>query len=162
MVADPSPAPWGNLLPGSKIFVDTGAWIALFVEDDSNHRAAREVWDQLLARRILIVTTSYVIDESITAVRAFAGHSLAVKLGHSLFESSLLNRLSVDQHIEREAWSSFQRYADQDFSFTDCTSFQSMKKEHISVAFAFDSDFVVAGFVVVPGRKIRGRRGGLR
>lgn len=43
-----------------------------------------------------------------------------------------------------EAW--LERFADQRFSLTDAVSFEVMRCEKIEVAFAFDRDFVTAGF----------------
>jgi len=40
--------------------------------------------------------------------------------------------------------------SDQDFSFTDCTSFALLSRLRIQEAFAFDHHFWAAGFVVVP------------
>jgi predicted nucleic acid-binding protein len=37
-------------------------------------------------------------------------------------------------------------YADQRFSLTDAVTFELMRRERIAEAFAFDSDFVTAGF----------------
>lgn len=42
------------------------------------------------------------------------------------------------------AW--LERYHDQRFSLTDAVSFEIMRRESLSEAFAFDRDFVTAGF----------------
>lgn len=41
------------------------------------------------------------------------------------------------------------RFADQRFSLTDAVTFELMSREKISRAFAFDSDFKTAGFVLM-------------
>ena len=133
-----------------KVFVDTSAWIAIYIKDDQNHRAARAQWEELIERKAMLVTTNYVIDEAITGVRAFAGHALAVELGEALFTSRLLRRVRIDEVMEKEAWSLFKRYDDQAFSFTDCTSFAAMQAEGLTTAFTFDEDFSIAGFQVLP------------
>jgi len=132
------------------VFVDTSAWIALYIADDQNHDAARAQWEELIDREALLVTTNYVIDEAITTVRAIGGHPLAVKLGEALFTSRILRRLRIDEALEAEAWEIFKRYHDQAFSFTDCTSFAAMRAEGIGMAFAFDRDFLILGFQVLP------------
>lgn len=133
-----------------KVFVDTGAWIALYVEDDENHVAAKTQWEELLEQKARLVTSNYVIDEAITAVRAFADHATAVKLGEALFTSLLLRRIRIDETLEKEAWALFKKYDDQALSFTDCTSFAVMKSEGITMAFGFDRDFLIAGFQLLP------------
>ena len=49
------------------IFVDTGAWFALFVPSDPDHNAATE-W--LAANRELLFTTDFIADETLTLLRA--------------------------------------------------------------------------------------------
>jgi len=43
-----------------------------------------------------------------------------------------------------DAW--LGRFSDQRFSLTDAVSFEVMRREQISRAFAFDQHFVTAGF----------------
>lgn len=51
----------------------------------------------------------------------------------------------------RSAWVIFERYADKDWSFTDCTSFVVMERLGITQAFAFDRHFKqFPGVTVVP------------
>jgi predicted nucleic acid-binding protein len=42
------------------------------------------------------------------------------------------------------AW--MERFADQRFSLTDAVTFEMMREERVTHAFAFDQDFVTAGF----------------
>ena len=57
----------------------------------------------------------------------------------------------IPAEVRQSAWEIFVRYADQSFSFTDCTSFALMRAMRISEAFTFDrTDFGAAGFVAVP------------
>lgn len=133
-----------------RIFVDTGAWVAISVEDDERHCRAKAEWERLIAHRAQLVTSNYIIDEAITTVRGFAGHAKAAELGERLFRSRLIRRLRIDEGLEQRAWALFKKYADQVFSFTDCTSFAVMEAERIEKAFAFDKDFVIAGFQILP------------
>lgn len=144
--ANPSAA--GNV--PEAIFVDTGAWVALSVTRNAHHIAAKAAWSRMAADRVQLVVSNYVVDEAITTVRAIAGHAQAVKLGQLLFESRVLRRVTIDEVLEQTAWELFQRYRDQAFSFTDCTSFSLMKQEGIATAFTFDRDFKVAGFQLLP------------
>jgi predicted nucleic acid-binding protein len=42
------------------------------------------------------------------------------------------------------------RFGDQRFSLTDAVTFEVMRREKIHTAFAFDQDFVTAGFRLLP------------
>jgi hypothetical protein len=55
--------------------------------------------------------------------------------------------LPVSSDLEREAvgrW--LARFSDQDFSVTDAVSFEIMRRNRLTDAFAFDQHFVTAGF----------------
>ena len=59
--------------------------------------------------------------------------------------------IDVSEDVRHLAWELFVRYADQMYSFTDCTSFALMRTMHVQEAFTFDrNDFTAAGFTPVP------------
>ena len=62
------------------IFVDTGAWFALAVQNDPDHEAA-VAW--LRQNRTPLVTTDYILAETVTLLRmrdkTLRGHRLAVR-----------------------------------------------------------------------------------
>jgi len=59
------------------IFVDTSAWYALANEKDINHALAR----QFSAENRRLVTTNFVIDETITLTLIRAGYRQALSVG---------------------------------------------------------------------------------
>ncbi len=133
-----------------RVFLDTSALVALSIEEDEHHPEAQRAWDRLIAQRIQCVTTNYVIAETITTVRGFANHARTVEFGERLFHSHVLRRIRIDEKLEQAAWALFKKYDDQEFSFTDCTSFAVMEADKIKKAFTFDRDFQIAGFQVLP------------
>ena len=56
----------------------------------------------------------------------------------------------VDETHEALAWQIFEQYADQQFSYTDCTSFAVMQALNLSEAFTADRHFAIMGFTLVP------------
>jgi predicted nucleic acid-binding protein len=133
------------------LFVDTSAFYALADKKDTNHRRARAFLAALQRKGQALLTTTDVFDEIVTLVRYRLGHRAAVTLGDKLSVSSWCRVLEVRDDIRRGAWDIFVRYTDQAFSFTDCTSFATMRSMHLSEAFTFDRrDFAAAGFVVRP------------
>jgi predicted nucleic acid-binding protein len=57
--------------------------------------------------------------------------------------------MNTESH-ETAAGEIFESYSDQDFSFTDCTSFAVMRALGLSEAFTGDKHFVTTGFQLVP------------
>jgi predicted nucleic acid-binding protein len=131
------------------IFVDTSAWYAIVDKDDSDHKAAVVFHS---GNTIPLITTNAVFSETITLIRYRIGHDAARIFGQKLKESSFVRLVAVTPLDEERAWEIFTKYRDQDFSFTDCTSFAVMQKMGIDAAFTFDKLFSVMKFAVVPGK----------
>jgi predicted nucleic acid-binding protein len=129
-----------------KLFVDTSGWVALFNQRDRNHQKAKELWERLVRERPSLYTSDYIIDETITLLRARGGFEVAKRGGQNLFGSQILSLLKVSYSELLESWEFFQKYPEHGFSFTDCTSFVLMKKNGIESAFTFDRHFSMLGF----------------
>ncbi|MBI2910917.1 MAG: PIN domain-containing protein, partial [Chloroflexi bacterium] len=123
------------------VFVDSGAWIAVWVPRDSLHRRALSTHRQLLGTTRL-VTTNLVIAESYVGIHRNRGHGPATEYLRSLRRSPRLAKIYSDETLEAEAEAILARYADQDFSFTDAVSFAVMRQRGIAEAFAFDRHFL--------------------
>lgn len=134
------------------IFVDTGAWYALVDSDDADHTTAAEF---LAANTIPLITTNFVLSETITLIRYRIGHKAARSFGQKLKESSFARVVTVTTADEDRAWEIFCKYSDHDFSFVDCTSFAVIERMKLSAAFAFDRHFSAMKFAVVPGKEVK-------
>ena len=97
------------------------------------------------------MTSDYVLDESYTIIRVRAGHAIAVQFGEAVRASRLLRVEHVTPDVIEAAWVLFKDFADQEFSFTDCTSFILMQRLGIEAAFTFDARFREYGrFLINP------------
>lgn len=132
-----------------RFFVDTGAWYALADKSDPDHPDAVNF---LKHNSLPLATTNFVLDETVTLLRVRLGWKAAHDFGEKIRESSLLSLIRVEEEDERQAWEIFAKYKDQDFSYTDCTSFAVMNRVGIDTAFAFDRHFQAMKFHVVPVR----------
>ncbi len=130
-----------------QILVDTGFFYAHAFAGDAHHREAVDFVSQAPAP---LVTTNFIFDELITILRYDFGHRVAVQYGKHLRDSSLCALIRLTPEDEEAAWTLFCRYADQGFSFTDCTSFALMHRLRITEAAAFDAHFEIAGFLRRP------------
>jgi predicted nucleic acid-binding protein len=128
------------------IFVDSGAWYASVCPEDANYRRANE-W--LAQNEEPLLTTDYIIDETLTLLRARGHSQRAIRIGTQFFAEELagLHYLTPDQISN--AWSVFRIFADKEWSFTDCTSRVVIESLGISTAFSFDRHFRQFGSVTV-------------
>jgi len=128
------------------IFTDTGGWYGMSVPEDPNHFAALG-WSA--RNRQPLFTTDYVVDETLTLLRARGHSAAALALGRKFFDGSLAAIYYLTEDDIRASWQVFTRYADKEWSFTDCTSKVIMEKLEITEAFAFDQHFRQFGTVTV-------------
>lgn len=124
-----------------KVLVDTSAWLALYDRNDQQHARAVALAESLKAQRALLVLSEFLLAESLTLIRYRVSHAVAVRFGQAILDSRVAEIASCDESLRRRAWSIFQRYADKDFSFVDCTSFAIMEQLKVPMAFAFDHHF---------------------
>ena len=130
----------------NKSFVDTGAWFATFVPTDPNHAAAVEYFD---SHRFGFITTDYVLDELFTLLKTRGEYRRAQRVGDALLQRRIAEVVTVGSHDFNEAWNTYIRFRDKDWSFTDCTSRAVMLRLGIKEAFAFDVHFRQFGTVRV-------------
>ncbi|MGH9441187.1 MAG: type II toxin-antitoxin system VapC family toxin [Thermoanaerobaculia bacterium] len=132
------------------IFIDTGAFLARYLASDSLHQKALRAWKDLEKRKATVVTSHFVLDETLTLLARRADYRFAAERGRGLYESETLQILRADSAAEVRALSLFEKFADQKVSFTDCVSFALMSQRKIERAFTFDRHFILAGFEVWP------------
>jgi predicted nucleic acid-binding protein len=120
------------------IFVDIGAWYASVVPDDDNHPAARNWLD---GNAQPLVTTDYVMDETLTLFKMRGYASVAMEWGEMLLTGELADIILITEDDIQQAWHTFRQFHDKAWSFTDCTSKVIMQRLGITRAFAFDHHF---------------------
>ena len=101
------------------IFVDTGAWYASLVPTDPAHARAVK-W--LAANHSPLLTTDYVIDETLTLLRVRGERKRALLLGARFFRHGLAEIHKITAADLTLAWHAFDQFDDKNWSFTDCTS----------------------------------------
>jgi uncharacterized protein len=128
------------------IFVDTGAFLALYIKRDQYHDRAHKVF-RALSRPFS--TSNHVVDELATLLGRIAGFRFAADRIDDLYASESLEVLPSTRNDEIEAVRWMRKYSDKEISFTDCVSFALMRRLGIHVAFTFDRHFSDAGFEVI-------------
>ena len=131
---------------GERVFVDTGAWIALALVQDPMHGRAKEIWDTLQEAGARTFVSVPVLLETFTYLQRKVSQDVATLWWESLGAVRFLDRLECSP-IELGAAMKFLARRDlHKLSLVDATSFLLMKKHKLRVAFAFDVHFSTAGF----------------
>ncbi|MDA1080673.1 MAG: PIN domain-containing protein [Gemmatimonadetes bacterium] len=131
--------------------IDTSALLALASSRDQYHRRAVAIEQRFRKKGGRWLATTLVLAE-------LHGHLLrridpqparrviSALLADPVFEWHDSTADLVEAAIER--W--IVGFADQRFSLTDAVTFELMRAERVNKAFAFDQDFVTAGFELLP------------
>jgi uncharacterized protein len=120
------------------IFVDTSAWFASIVPSDSDHLIAAQ-WLQQNSQRLL--TTDYIVDETLTLLRARRETNRALFLGTAFFSRTLAKLYYLTEEDIQQTWQVFRQFSDKNWSFTDCSSKVAIDNLKITQAFSFDHHF---------------------
>ena len=133
-----------------RLFVDSSGWIALSARGDKHYKVAAQSFSATRDEPLHLVTSDYVLDESLTHIQKHFGHRGAVEFGRWVLSNDRVEVARVDDEIWEVAWEMFQSYDDKEWSFTDCTSFVLMQRRQLFVAFSFNHHFQQAGFQLWP------------
>ena len=131
------------------VFVDTSALYALLVRTEEGHAEVSTAFGELLESGRPLVTTNYVLLESVALLQYRFGLEPVRDLERSLIP--LVTRRWIDESLHRRAVERLLRTDRKKLSLVDCTSFVVMEDEGINDAFALDHDFTSEGFNLIPG-----------
>lgn len=129
------------------LFVDTSAWFAFANRKDKQHTKVSRLLNAFPGR---LLTSNFVFDETVSLCRYRLGHQAAQTVGSVLLDPNEVDLIQVTVEDERVAWELFCGRTDQQYSFTDCTSFALMGRLGLTKALALDSDFSTEGFHTLP------------
>lgn len=136
-----------------RLFVDSGAWIALRSRRDQHHAEADRLFREALRRRIPLATTDLVLAElhRLTLFRAGVLPALRALDRIDQSPSVTVHFAAAEHHAAARRW--LERLAPHPITYTDAVSFAVMEGLRCRHALAFDHDFTAAGFELWrPGR----------
>ena len=134
-----------------KLFVDSGAWMALRSRRDQHHAEADRLFRLAVSRRTPLLTTNLVIAEVHRLTLFRAGLEPAVRALDRIDASSIVtvHHATADDHVAARRW--LERLAPRPITYTDAVSFAVMERTGAHHALGFDQDFAAAGFTLWRG-----------
>jgi uncharacterized protein len=135
----------------ARLFVDSGAWIALRSRRDQHHAEADRLFREALSRRIPLLTSSLIIAEThrLTLFRAGVQPALRALDRIDASPSVTIHFPTADDHAAARRW--LERLAPRPVTYTDAISFAVMGVKRCSHVLGFDQDFAAAGFTIWRG-----------
>jgi uncharacterized protein len=129
-----------------RVLLDTSGLYALIDSGDQYHRAARRLYERLVADGTVLWVVSYVLVEFGALVRNRLGFPALREFMHST--GGALETLWIDQSIHEEAWTRFLARDGRGLSFVDWTVFIAASRLQARI-FTFDRRFRREGANVV-------------
>ena len=139
------------------LFVDTAGWMACADASDAAHDASRAARDNAMRAGRPLVTTDYVVDETLTLMRIRLGLSASETWWRQIDGSPRGRWERIDSARFDHALELFFQHRDKGYSFTDCTSFAVMRELKLASALTTDKHFKQMGFEVLPSGRARSR-----
>ena len=131
-----------------KIYVDTSAFYALLDRSDQYHEQAKDLWPSLLEDHVALMTSNYVVSETISLLQYRLGFKAAL-----IWYKDILGIVEIawtDQNIHRKAFELWINLGRHHLSLCDCASYIIMNQHHIEKAFSFKKSFANQGFTLLP------------
>jgi len=128
----------------SKIYVDTSAFYALIDRSDRHHKEASVLWPTLLDDNVTLITSNYVVSETIELLQNRIGFKAA-----KLWYKDILGVLDVwwiNAAAHQRAYELWLNLWRRRLSLIDCVSFVTMHHHKIEKAFCFKPHFTDHGF----------------
>lgn len=131
--------------------MDTSGWLAAANPRETHHLEAAAAYDNLVTRRIRLVTTNLVVAEMHILIVREQGSPAGCALLDAIYTDPLYTVVATTRELESSATDRWLRpFQDHRFSLADAVSFEVMRLEGITEAFALDHHFEVAGYTLMP------------
>lgn len=131
------------------VFLDSSYLKALIDDADDFHKEGIQVFMLLNEQKTQLITTNYIIDETLTLLRVKKNLQAAIKLRDMISAGNpTITIYRVISEDDANAWHWFVNDWSR-LSFTDCVSFAVLKRLEITKVATFDHHFTQAGFTIV-------------
>jgi uncharacterized protein len=128
------------------VFLDTGAIYALADRNDADHPTVRALY---LHGEQQFVTHDLILVEAFSLLTKRLHKPAALQTVGALRRSARIEVVPLTPDLLEAAWLRCERYADKEWDWIDCASFELMERRSLREALSMDHHFAQAGFVVL-------------
>lgn len=140
------------------VFVDTAGRMACADRADPAYLLCCTARDAALEAGQILITTDFVVDETLTLIRFRLGLDAADAWWQQIDRSARLRWERIESDRFERARHLFFQYRDKDLSFTDCTSMALMRELKLTKVITTDRHFHQMGFQMLPPARPRAAR----
>ena len=133
----------------NKVFLDATYLIALAMPRDQHNAAACVLMEDVLNRRVRMLTTRAVLLEAASYLAHPRTRSTVVEALEGCERDPLIEIVPLSEELFAKAFALFRQRTDKSWGLTDCSSFVVMRERGISEALTADEHFEQAGFVAL-------------
>ena len=108
------------------------------VEHDAHHPQARQIFHRLKQKQSRLVTTSFVVAETVTVLSHRSGQALARTFLDEAIENGNFPVIFIAQELYQQALDIFKQQSQKGTSVTDCANIAVARYFHIPTIFSFD------------------------
>jgi predicted nucleic acid-binding protein len=127
-------------------FLDTGAIYALADRNDLDHSSVRSVFTSSERR---FVTHDLILIETFSLLTKRLYKRAALDTVGALRRSPKIEIVPITPTLLEKAWARCQRFADKEWDWIDCISFELMEQRDLRDALSLDHHFEQAGFTLL-------------
>ncbi len=121
-----------------RVLFDTSAFYALVSKNDIFHKKAVQIYTELLAYKIPLYTTSYILVETIALIHHRLGFFPLSSFIPSIMD--IFSIIWIDELKHQKSWEKLKEKEGKGFSFVDCSTLVLAEEINAHI-FTFDSLF---------------------
>ena len=126
-------------MANKSIFLDANFLIATHKIDDPMHSKALDLASIIDDNDLTVLSSNYVILETLTILSQRVSRLVATKTGSLLFsKNSPIMLVHVNEEIDTETWKLFRKVKNKNISYVDCSIIATMKNQNTRILATFD------------------------
>lgn len=126
-----------------KVFIDTSAFVALFVDKETFHEKVAKKYYDYRQQRVAFFTSYYILDELFTRLLYYRKVDVKkhIQKLRDAITANELTILQIDEALFEKSLEVFLKFSEHKISFTDATSYVLYKDFGLDAVFTLDDDF---------------------